>query len=134
MDRETFHILVVGPTEPYSEFFDSLEADENYCLHFAADLHSASLERAKSYFPEHQPSVILLTVPRGQAGSVQVLGWLEDLKSLAPVIVLSPVEDMQLYLGAMYRGAFDYFTAYTPVEEIKRGLAHAVSRYAFQAA
>ena len=121
MTKNLFHILAVGPHESFYEIFHHLETHESYDLRYATDF-----DAAHAHLRKNTPCAILLAVPRDEQTAREALAWLEKVKNQAPVMVLSPVDDMPFYINVMDRGAFDFFTAHTPLEEIDRVLNNAV--------
>jgi DNA-binding NtrC family response regulator len=129
MAKETFDILIVGPQGQFREIFNHLDEQGSYQLHFAWDY-----EAARSFLAECTPSAIILTIRVNERNFEGEMEWLEMMKKHSPVLVLSPVEDLQLYKTVMQRGAFDFFTAYTPPDEIDREINNAVTLQTCQVA
>src|SRR5207249_9762128 len=63
---------------------------ESYRLHFASDFESAW-----SNVKENSPNAIILTIAVDEQNFGEALGWLETMKNIAPVLVLSPAEDLR---------------------------------------
>ena len=129
MERSTFDILIVGPQGPFREIFDHLETQDNYRIHYATDCQNAF-----DYLNEHAPGAIILTIGMVEQNFTDEMEWLDIMKKDAPVLVLAPSEAPHLYKTVMQRGAFDFFTAYTPPDEIDRELSNAISRQPCQIA
>lgn len=122
MDRTAFDILVVGPQIQFREIFDHLESQGNYRLHYAADYQIAA-----GYLSEFVPDAIILTTRAEERSFTEEMDWLDKLKKDAPVLVVSWLGDPHLYKIAMDHGAFDFFTAWAPPDEIDRELSKAIS-------
>lgn len=129
MTPDTFNLLFVGPQGPFRELIDHLEAQENYHVHFATEY-----EDVFPYLNEGNPGAIVLAAPTEERNIREMMYWLNILKSRAPVLVLSPAEDIRLNLAVMDQGAFDFFTAFTPLDSVDWIINNAVSRTSFQAA
>jgi len=123
MDHTPFEILVVGPQNQFRGIFDHLESQDNYRIHYAMDYQLAA-----EYLKEQAPGAIILTIRVDERSFMEEMEWLHSLKKDAPVLVLSPLTDMHLYKNAMSHGAFDFFTASTPPDEIERELSNAISQ------
>ena len=129
MDRASSDILVVGPQNQFREIFDYLESRENYRIHYTADYQLAS-----EYLKEQMPGAIILTIRVDERSFMEEMEWLDIMKKDAPVFVLSPLGDPHLYKNAMDHGAFDFFTAWAPPDEIDRELSNAISLQSCQVA
>ncbi len=129
MWESSHRILVVGRHEAFAEIFDHLEASENYDLHYAPDFESA-----RASLRRELPSAIILALPRSEQNTLTTLAWLSTVKGLAPLLVLSPVDDVDLYIEAMEHGAFDFLTPTMPFEEVDRQLSSALTWHTRQAA
>lgn len=128
MKRELPKILVVGTRATLSPLFVRLEETGRYHFTYAADPETAPL------FLPSQPSVVVLHVPTEKEAAENALAFLETLRDQVPVVVMSTAADMGLYLAAMTPGGFDYFTSYTPLEEVRRVLDNAIRWWQSQAA
>jgi len=122
MDRTPMDLLVVSPQNQFREIFDYLESQENYRIHYAADYQLAA-----EYLKERVPGAIVLTIRVDERSFMEEMEWLDIMKNVAPVLVLSPLGDPHLYKNAMTHGAFDFFTAWAPPDEIDRELGRAIS-------
>jgi DNA-binding NtrC family response regulator len=80
------------------------------------------------------PLLVLLHVPEEKGKAEDAFDCLDTLKDQLPVVVMSTAADAGLYLVAMTRGAFDYFTSYTPLDEVMQILNGAVRWQRAQAA
>lgn len=121
MTKPLPRILVLGSQGAFSQVFKQLEAADRYRFDYAHDS-----ETVRAYLERRRPSVVLLLVPAEPESAENALAFLEALKEHAAAVVVSPGEDMRLYLTAMERGAFDYFTCHTPLREITRVLDNAI--------
>jgi DNA-binding NtrC family response regulator len=113
-------ILVVGSQAGFAELFDALEATGAYQMAYAAYWGTANV------LLEPAPDVLLLHIPSEKRAREQALEWVEKLKGEVPFVVLSTAADMEGYVACMSRGAFDYMTSYTPVEEMRRVIERAL--------
>jgi DNA-binding NtrC family response regulator len=113
-------VLVVGPQAGFTELFDALEAAGTYQMAYAAYWGTANV------FLQPPPDVLLLHIPPEKPAAEQALAWVENLKGEVPFVVLSTAADMEGYVACMARGAFDYVTSYTPLEEMRRVIDRAV--------
>ncbi len=129
MEANSHTILVVGPHELFPAIFDYLEANENYDLRY-----TVHFEFARALLREYTPDAILLVVPGDKQNNGEALAWLETLKNLASVLVLSTVVDTNLYITAMELGAFDLLTPETPPEGIDWILRRVIRRDVLAAA
>ena len=129
MTKNRFDLLIVGPQGPLEETLGHLEAQERYELHYCPDFYSA-----RAYLAEHTPSAIIVSLRPCERTHAEAAGWLETARNVAPVLVFCPFEDSEFYQTIMDHGAFDFFTAATPLEEIGRELSNAVSWQTCQAA
>ena len=123
MERTTFDILIVGPQGQFREIFDHLETQENYRIHYATDYQNAF-----GYLSDHVPGAIILNIQADERSFAEEMEWLDIMKTDAPVLVLSPLYYPHLYKTAIQRGAFDFFTAYTPPDEFDRELNNAITQ------
>ncbi len=129
MTKNRFDLLVVGPQGPLEDPLRHLEAQEHYELHYCPDFYSAG-----TYLAEHTPGAIIVALRPCERTHAEAVAWLETVKNLSPVLVFCPFEDSEFYKTIMDHGAFDFFTAATPLEEIDRELNNAVDWHAQQAA
>ncbi len=129
MTKNRFDLLVVGPQGPLEEVLRHLEAQEHYELHYCPDFYSAG-----TYLAERTPGAIIVALRPCERTHAEAAGWLETARNVAPVLVFCPFEDSEFYKTIMDDGAFDFFTAATPLEEIDRELSNAVDWHAQQAA
>ena len=120
MKKKVPKILVVGSERAFSDLYGVLEATRAYQLEYAAYWGTANV------FLEPPPALVLLHLPIEKRAAEQALAWVEKLKGQVPFIVLSTAADMEGYVACMSRGAFDYVTSYTPLEEIRRVLNRAI--------
>jgi len=121
MKKRIPKILVVGWEKDFRDLYASLEAAKSCQLEYAAYWGTANV------FLEPRPDVVLLHIPPEKGASEQALAWVEKLKGEVPFVVLSAAADMEGYVACMSRGAFDYVTSYTPVEEIRRIINRAIN-------
>ncbi|MGH9778710.1 MAG: hypothetical protein ACRD5I_09900 [Candidatus Acidiferrales bacterium] len=121
MKKRVPKILVVGSERAFSDLYGALEAAGTYQLEYAAYWGTADV------FLEPPPDVALLHIPPEKGASEQALAWVEKLKGEVPFVVLSAAADMEGYVACMSRGAFDYVTSYTPLEEIRRIINRAIN-------
>lgn len=128
MSKSFPRVLVVGSQDGFGALYKLLETAGNYQLDYVPDLGTAL-----AYLEQNTPSAILLELPTEIQSAERALDWLDTLKERA-VVVISSQEDMRSYLTAMERGAFDYFTHQTPLEEITRVLNGAIAWQAGKAA
>ncbi len=121
MARGLPRISVVGVRKPSARVFDRLEATGRYQFDYAgfSETHSTLFQDV--------PDLILLRMPDEKKAAEEALGWLEKLKKETTVVVASPSNDLDCYLEVMWRGAFDYFTDYTSLQEITRILDNALA-------
>lgn len=129
MRKRLPHILVVASRTAFRRVFDYLEASGKYRLDYAPE---AGL--APRFLKERTPDTVLLELPSEKQAAERTLGWLDGVKQKTVVAMISAHKDMHFYLAAMERGAFDYFTRHTPLEEITRVLDNAVRGHRRQAA
>lgn len=127
MAKLTRQVLVVGSASGFVPVFEQLEV-RGY--HFE---YVANIEAARTYLLRQAADVLLLRLPEGADVSAG-FAWLQATKGKWPVVVISREEDVQLYLTAMERGAFDYFTCQTPMTEVRRVLDNAIRWRQLQAA
>ena len=120
MKKKAPRILVVGSQAGFSELFDALEAAGAYQMNYAAYWGTANV------LLEPPPHVLLLHIPPERRAREQALEWVEKLKGEVPFVVLSTAADMEGYVACMSRGAFDYMTSYTPLEEMRRVIERAI--------
>jgi DNA-binding NtrC family response regulator len=120
MSRRLPRVLVVGSRATFSRVFDRLQESRRYHFNYVAP------REVNVLFPRWKPNVVLLQVPQEREANQQALACLEALRGEVPVVVMSAAPDMNLYLAAMTYDAFDYFTSYTPLDEISRMLEKAV--------
>ncbi len=121
MKKKVPKILVVGSEKAFSDLYGTLEATGTYQLAYAAYWGTANA------LLEPPPDVLLLHIPPEKGAAEQALAWVEKLKLAVPFIVLSAAADMEGYVACMSRGAFDYVTSYTPLEEIRRIINRAIN-------
>ncbi len=121
MDRRKPNVLVIGPPAIFGPIFHQLSEGGRYRFNFAIDQETAPI------YLSCNPCVIILNIPEDQSLAQAALSYLETLRQHAPVVVMSVAADLNLYLAAMNYGAFDYFTSYTPLEEIDRMLDKAIN-------
>lgn len=121
-------VLVLGPRAEFDPLFTALELEERFRLRFAESLRDADADEGP------RPDVIVLLAGAQGRAAPDALQWIEKLKAVAPVILMSSAADMNFYMAAMTQGAFDYFTAYTPLEEVQRVLSSAAYWASRQAA
>jgi DNA-binding NtrC family response regulator len=112
-------ILVVGSQSGFGELFEALETG-NYQMNYAAYWGTADA------LLKPPPDALLLHIPAEKRAAEQALQWVEKLKGEVPFVVLSTAADMEGYVACMSRGAFDYVTSYTPLEEMRRVIERAV--------
>ncbi|HKZ52227.1 MAG TPA: hypothetical protein VJ085_02995 [Candidatus Acidoferrales bacterium] len=127
-ERRLPRVLVVGSRMPFSPVFERLQESGRYNFNYIA------LREVSPAFSRWRPSVVLLQMPQEKEAAQDALSCLKALKDEVPVVVMSTAADMNLYLAAMTYGAFDYFTSYTPLDEISRMLDKAVHTGQKQAA
>jgi len=120
MEKTLARILVVDLKRSLKPLLDRFNATGRYEFACADSLRSLRM------FMRWNPDVILLQVPEERTAAEEAFECLDALKEELPVVVLSEAADMNLYLVALTRGAFDYVTSYTPVDEIMRSLNEAV--------
>jgi DNA-binding NtrC family response regulator len=113
-------VLLVGPHDAFRALLDRLESLGGYQIEAAPTLPAAAQRL------DPAPEVVLLHVSQERPQAEEALAWLEKLRGRTLALVVSPAADMSLYLAAMTHGAFDYFTSYTPPDEIRRGLDNAL--------
>jgi len=121
MKRKVPRILVVGSERAFSDLYGALEAAGSYQLVYAAYWGTANV------FLEPPPDLVLLHLPTEKRAAEQALAWVDKLKAGVPFVVLSGAADMEGYVACMARGAFDYVTSYTPLEEIRRIINRAIN-------
>lgn len=127
-DRRPPQVLVVGSRATFSPVFERLQESGRYNFNYI------TLREVSLVFSRWKPSVVLLQMPPDKEAAQHALACLKALKDEVPVVVMSAAADMNLYLAAMTYGAFDYFTSYTPMDEITRMLDNAVRTGRRQAA
>lgn len=120
MKKKVPKILVVGSERAFSDLYGALEAAGAYQLAYAAYWGTANV------FLEPPPDAVLLHIPQEKRAAEQALAWVEKLKGEVPFVVLSTAADMEGYVACMSRGAFDYVTSYTPLEETRRVIDRAI--------
>lgn len=113
-------ILVVGPQAAFDDMLHALEQTGRFQLNYSVDTKTTPI------FLRWKPQLILLHVPDEKRAAEQSLLWLKRFASEVPVVVISTAADLSLYLACMTCGAFDYFTSYTPLNEILRVLDRAL--------
>lgn len=118
--KRASRILVVGSPAGFTELFDLLESAGAYQLSYAAYWGTANV------LLEPPPELLLLHLPEEKRAAEQALQWVEKLKGEVPFVVLSTAADMEGYVACMSRGAFDYMTSYTPLEEMRRVIDRAI--------
>jgi DNA-binding NtrC family response regulator len=118
--RKAPRILVVGSQAGFTELFDALEAAGAYQMAYAAYWGTANV------LLEPPPDVLLLHIPPEKRTREQALEWVGNLKGKVPFVVLSTAADMEGYVACMSRGAFDYVTSYTPLQEMRRVIERAL--------
>ncbi len=111
-------VVVVGSRADLSHLCSHLESAGRYRIYYVPP-------RVGLCF-DPKPDVVLLHVPNEKEGAEKALASVESIKQDVPVVVVSCVADMSLYMTAMTQGAFDYITYYTPPEEVARVLSTAV--------
>ena len=121
MKKKVPKILVVGSESAFSGLYGVLEAARTYQLEYAAYWGTANV------FLEPPPNLVLLHIPPEKRAAEQALAWVEKLKGEVPFVVLSTAADMEGYVACMSRGAFDYVTSYTPLEEVRRIINRAIT-------
>lgn len=121
MKKRVPKILVVGWEKAFRDLYATLEMAKTYQLEYAAYWGTANV------FLEPRPDLVLLHIPQEKGAAEQALAWVEKLKGEVPFVVLSPAADMEGYVACMARGAYDYVTSYTPLEEIRRIINRAIS-------
>jgi DNA-binding NtrC family response regulator len=119
-ERRLPRVLVAGSRATFSPVFERLQESGRYNFDYVA------LRELSPAFSHWRPSVVLLQMPEEKEAAEHALSSLKALKDEVPVVVMSTAADMNLYLAAMTYGAFDYFTSYTPLDEISRMLDKAV--------
>jgi len=119
MPRRLPRILILGATAPPSPGLKALETAGRYLFEYLPDPPRVSAAGPAA-------DAVLLPLPPEKASALEGLGWIETFKDRAPVVVLSAVADMNLYLSAMTAGAFDFLTQATAGEELTRVLDNAV--------
>lgn len=128
MERPTTRILVIDSEGSSRPILRQLEATGHYEFTCTKDL------RAVQTLMRWEPLVVLLHVPQEKARAEDAFDCPDTLKDQLPVVVMSRAADTGLYLVAMTSGAFDYFTSYTPLDEIMQILNAAVRWRRAQAA
>lgn len=121
MKKRVPKVLVIGWEKGFRDLYAALEVAKSYQLDYAAYWGTANV------FLQPPPDLVLLHIPPEKGAAEQALAWVEKLKGEVPFVVLSAAADMEGYVACMSRGAFDYVTSYTPVEEIRRVIERAVS-------
>ena len=121
MKKKVPKILVIGSERAFSDLYGVLESAGDYQLVYAAYWGTANV------FLEPLPDAVLLHIPTEKHAAEQALAWVEKLKGEVPFVVLSTAADMEGYVACMARGAFDYVTSYTPLEEIRRIINRAIN-------
>ncbi len=129
MTKNRSDLLIVGPQGPLEELLGHLEAQERYELHYCPDFDSA-----RAHISARTPGAIVVAPRPCERARAEAVAWLETVRNVSPVLVFSPFEDSDFYKTIMDHGAFDFFTAATPLEEIDRELNNAVDSHARQAA
>jgi len=128
VERRLPRVLVVGSRATFSPVFERVQESGRY------NFNCIALREVNPVFSRWKPSVVLLQMPPEKEAAQHALACLKALKDEVPVVVMSEAADMNLYLAAMTYGAFDYFTSYTPLDEISRMLDKAVHSGQKQAA
>ena len=114
MNPKQARVLVVGADTAFQRIFERIESCGCYQFEYAHFLAPAPV------LAETKPAAILLLVPEERRSKQQALAWLRAHKDAAPIVVLSVVADMDVYVACMSSGAFDYITGYMPIDEILR--------------
>ena len=120
MDRTLARILVVDPNGNLRPMVDQLRSTGRY------ELACAESVRSLRMFMRWEPNAVLLQLPEEREAAEEAFDCLDTLKEELPVVVMSGAAAMNVYLVAMTRGAFDYVTNYTPLDEIIRSLNLAI--------
>lgn len=129
MKPERPRVLVLASRAAFRPLFDALEAEHSFQFDYVTDVSTLP-----TYLASHAPSAVLLEAePRAQTAR-EPLAWLDTLKRETPVVVLASRDDVPFYLAVMERGAFDYFTASTPLRDVTRVLENAIRWHQHQAA
>jgi DNA-binding NtrC family response regulator len=82
-------------------------------------LHARTCREAQSYLSQARPPQVVLTdVVLSDGDWVDVLELAAGAREWVNVIVVSPTADINLYLDAMNRGAFDFVTDSFTVREL----------------
>ncbi len=118
MCEEQTRVLVVGPEAAFHPLLEQLAVSG--CTFQHAPYSGPPLVSTGA-----DPTVVLLLVPEDRHDKQQALACLRALRGQAPVVVLSLIADMEVYVACMTCGAFDYITAYTPLAEVTRILHNA---------
>lgn len=129
MTKNRFALLIVGPQGPLEGLLRHLEEQERYELHYCPDFYTA-----RTYLAEHTPSAIIVAPRPCEQSHAEAVDWLKNARNVAPVLVFCPFEDLEFYMNVMNYGAFDFFTAATPLEEIDRQVNNAVTWQTCEAA
>ena len=120
MARRLPRILFVGERAPFRRLIEPLESLGRYHFEYASAAPSTPS------FDRRTPDAVLIEVSAEAKVAEQVLAWANAFKTTRPVVVISSRPDMSSYLAAMERGAFDYLTCQTSLDEVIRVLDNAI--------
>ncbi|RMG97553.1 MAG: hybrid sensor histidine kinase/response regulator [Chloroflexi bacterium] len=130
MRPETIHILLIEDNPGDARLIQEMLQEE---FAVSSPLFSIStaqrLAEAKTYLQQHQPDVILLDLSLPDAHGLQTLLEIQTAVFNIPIIVLTGLDNTQLAVEAMQKGAQDYLIKNKiDTEILVRAIRYAIER------